>query len=334
MRGILQSKSSKCWGLLVSTVLVVILIGCSIVYGLTEIGWAVAYEAFTNFNGSNEHIIVHQNRLPRALIAAAVGASLAVAGALLQGITRNPLASPSMFGINAGAGFAIVVAVSLFSITSLTAFTWIAFLGAALTACVVYILGSAGRDGLTPIKLTLAGAAMAALFASLTQGLLVLNERALEEVLFWLAGSVEGRKLEALTAVLPYMAGGWAGAMLMAPKMNVLHLGDDVAQGLGQRVWLVKGMAIIIVVLLAGGSVAVAGPIVFIGLVIPHIARGLVGVDYRWLLPYCALLGAMLLLVADIAARYVIMPREVPVGVMTAFIGAPFLIYLARKGVR
>ncbi|MDQ0338492.1 iron complex transport system permease protein [Caldalkalibacillus uzonensis] len=334
MPGILQSQYSKCLGLFIAAVLVVILIGCSIVYGLTEISWGMAYEAFTQYNGSNEHIIVQQNRLPRALIAAAVGASLAVAGALLQGITRNPLADPSIFGINAGAGFAIVVAVSVFSTTSLTAFTWIAFAGAAFSAVVVYILGSAGRDGLTPIKLTLAGAAMAALFSSLTQGLLVLNERALEEVLFWLAGSVEGRKLEALITVLPYMLGGWTGALLLAPKMNALHLGDDVARGLGQKVWLVKGMAVLLVVLLAGGSVAVAGPILFVGLVIPHIARGLVGVDYRWLLPYCAFLGAMLLLAADIAARYVIMPGEVPVGVMTALIGTPFLIYLARKGIR
>jgi len=231
----LQSRAHKVFGLLAGLILVLILMGFSVVYGLTEISWSMAYEALFHFDGSNEHIIVQQNRLPRALIATAVGASLAVAGLLMQGLTRNPLASPAIFGVNAGASFAIVLAISVWSVTSLSSFIWIAFLGAAVVSTLVYLLSAAGQGGMNPIKLTLAGAAMGALCMALTQGLLVLNERALEEALFWLAGSVQGRKLEWLFAALPYLLAGIIGAFLIAKPMNVLALGDEVAKGLGQK---------------------------------------------------------------------------------------------------
>ncbi|MEW8985565.1 MAG: iron ABC transporter permease, partial [Bacillus sp. (in: firmicutes)] len=302
------------------------------VYGYTDTSWKMAWEAFQNNNGSNEHLVIETVRLPRALIAAAVGSSLAIAGALMQTLTKNPLASPSIFGINAGAGFAVVIAVSLFQISHLQAFAWIAFLGAAVAAISVYFIGSLGREGLTPMKLTLAGAAIAAMFSSFTQGFLVLSEVALEQVLFWLAGSIQGRKLEILVSVIPYLVVGWLGALLLASKLNVLSMGEDVAKALGIRTGLLKIGIGIIVILLAGGSVAVAGPVGFIGIVIPHITRSIVGIDHKWVIPYSAFLGAILLLLADILARYVIMPEEVPVGVMTAIIGTPFFIYIARRG--
>jgi iron complex transport system permease protein len=318
---------------LVFTIFLLLLLMCmSIVYGYTDTSWKTAIETFTNYNASNEHIIIQSIRLPRALIAAAVGASLAIAGTLMQTLTKNPLASPGIFGINAGAGFAVVIAVSLFSIVSIQAFTWLAFLGAAVAAVSVYFIGSIGREGLTPMKLTLAGAAMSAMFSSFTQGLLVMDEAALEQVLFWLAGSVSGRKLESLTSVVPYLAVGWLGALLLATKMNVLAMGDDVAKGLGLNTGFVKIAVGIVVVLLAGGAVAVSGPIGFIGIVIPHITRAIVGIDHRWVIPFSALLGAILLLAADIGARYILMPQEIPVGVMTAIIGTPFFIYIARRG--
>ena len=175
----------------------------SIVYGYTDTTWKMVLDAFRNNNGSNEHIVIETVRLPRSLIAAAVGSSLAIAGVLMQTLTKNPLASPGTFGVNAGAGFAVVLAVTFFSVGNLQAFTWISFLGAAIAAVGVYAIGSVGREGLTPMKLTLAGAAMTAMFASFTQGFLVINEAAFEQVLFWLAGSVEGRKMTVLTAVLP-----------------------------------------------------------------------------------------------------------------------------------
>jgi len=183
------------------------------------------------------------------------------------------------------------------------------------------------------MKFTLAGAAIWALFSSFTQGVLVLNEKALDEVLFWLAGSIAGRRIEYLYSVLPYLIVAWVGSFLIARHINLLAMGDDVAKGLGQRTGIIKLLTGIIIILLAGSSVAVAGPVGFIGIVVPHIARFFVGIDHRWLIPYCALIGGILLNLADISARYVIMPQEVPVGVMTAMIGTPFFIYIARKGV-
>ncbi|MGI8384665.1 FecCD family ABC transporter permease [Robertmurraya sp. P23] len=330
---LLKNNSQRIVGLIFVVLLFLYLIGASIVYGYTDTSWKMAWEAFQNNNGSNEHLVIETVRLPRALIAAAVGSSLAIAGALMQTLTKNPLASPSIFGINAGAGFAVVIAVSLFQVSHLQAFAWIAFLGAAVAAISVYFIGSLGREGLTPMKLTLAGAAIAAMFSSFTQGFLVLSEVALDQVLFWLAGSIQGRKLEILVSVIPYFVVGWVGALLLASKLNVLSMGEDVAKALGIRTGLLKLGIGLIVILLAGGSVAVAGPVGFIGIVIPHITRSIVGIDHKWVIPYSAFLGAILLLLADILARYVIMPEEVPVGVMTAIIGTPFFIYIARRGV-
>ncbi|MCR6108491.1 iron ABC transporter permease [Salipaludibacillus agaradhaerens] len=329
---LLLLNSNKIIKLVIVTIVLILLIGMSIIMGYTHTSIVLTYEAFTSFDGSNEHLIIQTVRLPRALIAACVGASLAIAGVYMQTLTRNPLASPGIFGINAGASFAVVCVLSVFNVSSLNVFTWVAFLGAAVAALAVYFVGGVGRQGLTPMKITLAGAAITALFSSFTQGILVTNEAALDEVLFWLAGSIQGRSLTILVTVFPYILIGWLLALIMTPMMNVLAMGDDVAKGLGLKVGLLKLMVGLIVILLAGGSVAIAGPIGFIGIVIPHIARSLIGTDHRWLVPFAGLLGGVLLLAADIGARYIVMPQEVPVGVMTAFIGTPFFIYIARKG--
>lgn len=329
---LLKSSSLKWAGLLAAIILMLLLMCASVIFGYTDTNLQMAIDAFTNNNGSNEHIIIQTVRLPRALIASVVGASLAIAGVLMQTLTKNPLASPGIFGINAGAGFAVVAAITLFSIDSTQGFNALAFLGAAVAAISVYVIGSVGRGGLTPMKLTLAGAAMAAMFSSFTQGLLVLNEALLDQVLFWLAGSVSGRKLETLVSVLPYIGAGWLGALMISGKMNILAMGEDVAKGLGLNTGFIKIVIGVLVILLAGGSVAVAGPIGFVGIVVPHITRSIVGIDHRWVIPMAGVLGAILLLAADIAARYLLMPSEVPVGVMTAIIGTPFFIYIARKG--
>ncbi|MFC0189245.1 FecCD family ABC transporter permease [Fictibacillus aquaticus] len=328
----LNTKFHKLGGLLLLILLSCLFVWLSIVLGYTKTSWHTAMEAFQNFNGSNEHIIIRESRLPRSIVGMVVGGSLAAAGLLLQAITRNPVASPEFFGINAGAGFFIVVAVTFFGISSIEQFMWLALAGGSLSGIAVYALASAGRGGMTPVKLTLAGAVMAALFASLTQGLLVMNEKALEEVLFWLAGSVEGRKLSMLADVLPFITVGIIGAFLLSRQLNTFLLGDDVAAGLGQKTILQKLLASLCVILLAGGSVAIAGPIGFIGIVIPHFAKFLAGNNHYWLIPYSFLLGGILLNAADILARYVIMPEEVPVGIVTAMIGAPFFIYIARRG--
>ncbi|WP_085506425.1 FecCD family ABC transporter permease [Thalassobacillus devorans] len=330
----LRTAGAKWSGILAGLLLLIVFLCCSIVLGYTDVTLKEAYQAFFHFEQTNTHIIIKDVRLPRALIAAVVGASLAIAGVLMQALTRNPLASPGIFGINAGASLFVVLAVSYFQAISLQGMTWISFAGAAVAAVIVYVVGSVGRQGLTPVRLTLAGAAIAALFSSFTQGMLVLNEKALDEVLFWLAGSVQGRSLEYLSSVFPYLAAAWIGALLISRHINILIMGEDVAQGLGQKTGWIKAASGILIVLLAGGAVAIAGPIGFIGIVVPHFARSIVGQDHRWVIPYAGILGAILLLAADIAARYVIMPEEVPVGVMTAIIGTPFFIYIARKGLK
>ncbi|MBM7551965.1 FecCD family ABC transporter permease [Thalassobacillus pellis] len=331
---VLRTAKAKGAGIIGGLLLLILCMGASVVLGYTDVAMTEVYQAFFHFDHTNKHIIIRDVRLPRSLIAGCVGASLAIAGVLMQALTRNPLASPGIFGINAGAALFVVLAVSYIQAISLQGMTWISFAGAAVAALIVYIVGAVGRQGLTPIRLTLAGAAIAALFSSFTQGLLVLNEKALDEVLFWLAGSVQGRDLENLTPVLPYLVIAWIGALIISRHINILIMGEDIAQGLGQSTGWIKAVAGILIILLAGGAVAVAGPIGFIGIVVPHFARSIVGQDHRWVIPYAGILGAALLLVADISARYVIMPEEVPVGVMTAIIGTPFFIYIARKGLK
>ncbi|OIK09961.1 iron ABC transporter permease [Bacillus sp. MUM 13] len=329
---LLKSTSSKGIGLFFAVLLMLCCMCASVISGYTDTSWQTAIDSFKNNNGSNEHLIIQTVRLPRALIASAVGASLAIAGTLMQTLTKNPLAEPGLFGINAGAGFAVVISITLFPLNSMQGLSGLAFLGAAVAAIGVYLIGSFGREGLTPMKLTLAGAAMAAMFSSFTQGLLVLNEALLDQVLFWLAGSVQGRKLETLISVLPYIGAGLIGSLLIAGKLNVMAMGEDVAKGLGLNTGLIKITIGILVIILAGGSVAVAGPIGFVGIVIPHITKSIIGIDHRWVIPFSGVLGAILLLVADITARYLLMPSEIPVGVMTAIIGTPFFIFIARRG--
>lgn len=320
-------------GLLIGLCILGLAFGLSMVLGQVSTPIKTAIEAFTNYNpSSTEHIIITTTRISRASIAGLIGASLAVAGALMQALTRNPLASPSIFGINSGALFFVVFATVFLSINSLVQLMWIAFLGGAVAAVMVFFLGSLGRDSLSPIKIVLAGAAITAFFSSFTQGLLVLDEQSLEGVLFWLGGSVSGRSLDMLLPILPFMVGAGVLALLLGNSINILTSGEDIAKGLGQQVLLIKILMGVIIVLLAGGSVAVGGAIGFIGLVVPHLVRSFVGIDYRWIIPYCAIYGGILLILADVVARLVIIPEEMPIGVMTAIIGVPFFIYIARRG--
>lgn len=326
-------KIPHSFGLLLAFFVFILSCSLSLLAGKTAIPPETVLDALFHYDATiTEHVIVASSRLARTVIAAVVGASLAVSGALMQALTKNPLAAPDIFGINAGALFFIVCAATIFSVQSLIHYMWVGFLGASLAAAFVYTLGSIGRDGLSPVKLTLAGAAITALFVSFTQGLLVINEQGLQSVLFWLAGSVAGRSLNMLLPILPFMLGACLIALCLGRSINILLTGEDVAKGLGQRTLLTKLVIGCIIVFLAGGSVAVAGSIGFIGLIIPHIVRGLFGTDYRLVIPYSAFLGGSLLLIADIAARTVIMPREMPIGVMTALVGTPFFIYIARRG--
>ncbi|RRJ67797.1 iron ABC transporter permease [Paenibacillus oralis] len=331
----MRQTPAKAAGLAFAFLLFALCFVLSIVLGTTEIRLETALASFIHYDpASSEHVIIRTTRLPRAVFAAAIGASLAVAGVLMQALTRNPLASPGIFGINSGAVFMVVLALTFLPVTSLSQLVWFAFFGAALAAAAVYLLGSIGRDGLTPVKIVLAGAALTASFSSFTQGMLAVNEASLQNVLYWLAGSIAGKETGDLLPVLPYMTIAGIAALALARPVNILASGEDVAKGLGQKTALVKTAIALAVVLLAGSSVAAAGSIGFVGLVIPHMARYLVGVDHRWVIPYSAVMGAVLLLAADILARFLIMPGEIPLGVMTGFVGAPFFVYLARKSFR
>lgn len=329
-----KTYQSRLVGILLLAIVCIASAMASMIFGRTPITMSDLIHAFTQYDPQSiPDVILKTERLPRTLIAAAVGASLAVAGAMMQALTRNPLASPSVFGINAGAIFFIVIAVVVFSIRSLTSLMWFGFAGAAVSAIIVYMLGSIGRDGLTPIKIVLAGTAMTALFSSFTQGILVLDGTGLQDVLFWLAGSVSNRSLEMLYPVLPYMGLAVVIALGMGRAVNLLLTGDDIARGMGQNILLVKLLMGLVTVLLAGSAVSVAGAVGLVGLVVPHLMRALVGNDYRWLVPYCLLGGGILLLLSDVVARLIISPSELPLGVMTALIGGPFFIYIARREV-
>ncbi|MEO0536336.1 MAG: iron ABC transporter permease [Cyanobacteria bacterium P01_A01_bin.123] len=316
---------------------VLLLLGCfvaSIALGVADISPAEVYQALTAPTDSTEHLIIRTVRAPRSITALLVGAAVAVAGAIMQGLTRNPLADPGILGINSGAALAVVMAVFWLDAASLSVYAGFALIGAAIAAVTVYGLGSLGRGGLTPLNLTIAGAALTALVSSLTTGILIISQRTLEEIRFWLAGSVAGRDMELVVQVLPYLAVGLVLGLLMGKQLTTLSLGDAIAQGLGQKTAWVKGFGAISVVLLAGGSVAIAGPIGFIGLIVPHIVRFWAGADYRWILPYSAITGAILLLLADIGARLIIQPQELPVGIVMPLLGAPFFIYLTRSLVK
>ncbi|MCD8489842.1 MAG: iron ABC transporter permease [Desertifilum sp.] len=321
-------------GLGISVGVLLLVFAASLAWGAADIPLETVIQALTALDGSTDRLIIRTVRLPRSLIAALVGASLAVAGGIMQGITQNPLASPAILGINAGAAFAVVVATFVLGTHSLTLYAVFAFLGAGVTAILAYWLGSLGRGGLTPLNLTIAGAAIAAFASSLTSGILIVSQRTLEEIRFWLAGSVAGRDLNLFLQILPYLCAGLLLAFALSKSITTLSLGEDIAKSLGQRTAWVKGLAAVAVVLLAGGSVAIAGPIGFVGLVVPHIVRFFVGVDYRWILPYSALFGAILLLSADICARLIVQPQELPVGLMMPLIGAPFFIYLTRNQIK
>jgi len=332
MLSLFRSRQSKVVLLLGSALLLIVFMLMSVLFGIQTISLHTLWDAYMHFDGSYDHLVVTNTRVPRAIIAACVGGSLAIAGALMQALTKNPLASPSVFGINAGASLLLVLSLTfLGTLIGQGMMVWVAFTGAGLAACLVFLLGSVGRDGFQPIKLTLAGSAVTAFASAITSGIMLLNKETVEEALFWLVGSVSGRELADLLMVFPYLVAGWAMAFALSRAINIMSMGDEVAKGLGQRTVMVKITAVITIVLLAGGSVAVAGPIAFIGIMVPHMCRFLIGQDFRWLLPYCGVYGALLLVAADIVSRFVLMPREVPVGVATALLGVPFLVYIARR---
>lgn len=304
----------------------------SLATGARAIPIEAVWTALTAYDPtSSEHRIIWDLRLPRTVTGVMVGAALGLAGAVLQGATRNPLADPSILGIHAGASLAVVLGVALLGMTQLSSYVWLAFAGAGAAMLVVYSVASLGRDGATPVKLALAGAAITAVLHAIINAILLTSPRTLDEVRFWQVGSLSGRTLDIVIQVTPFLALGMALALGSARLLDGLSMGDDVARSLGQRIGLSRGLAALAAVILAGASTAAAGPIAFVGLTVPHVARAITGPGYRWILPYSMLLAPILLLGADIVGRIIAPPGEVQVGIVTAFLGAPFFIALVRR---
>lgn len=313
-----------------AALLVVALLGVAL--GARSIPLDVVLQALVDPQaGDNDHLVVRELRVPRTLIGLAVGAALGLAGAVIQGITRNPIADPGLLGVNAGASLSVVAAITWLGVASPAGYVWFAFAGAAVAAAVVYGIGSIGRDGATPVRLALVGAAFTAAVTSLTTMLLLIDIETLDRYRFWIVGSLVGRDLGTLAVMAPFLAVGAVMALGLGRVLNAVSLGDDVARGLGQRLGRARAAAAASVVLLCGAATALAGPIVFVGLVVPHIARRFTGPDYRWILAYSALLGPILLIAGDVIGRLVARPGELEAGIVVAFIGAPVMIALVRR---
>ncbi|CCG05549.1 FecCD family ABC transporter permease [Blastococcus saxobsidens] len=318
--------------LLLLLVLVVAAALASIAVGTRAIGLGEVWGALLDSSlDTEEAVIIRELRVPRTVLGLMVGAALALAGALMQGHTRNPLGDPGLLGVTAGASLAVVLAISTLGITHPGGYVWFAFAGALAGTVLVYAIGSAGPGGATPVTLALAGAALSALLFALVRAIVVADEQTLDSFRFWVVGSLAGRDAAVAWQVAPSLAAGLVLALVNAPALNLLGLGDDVARGLGQRIWLARAVGLAAVTLLAGAATAAAGPIAFVGLVVPHAVRALTGPDHRWLLPCSALLGATLLLVADVLGRIVARPGELQVGIVLALIGAPFFVALVRR---
>ncbi|MFP4136755.1 MAG: FecCD family ABC transporter permease [Halomonas sp.] len=299
--------------------------------GSVSLDTATVLAALFAYDGSDAHAIVRHLRLPRTVLGMTVGAALAVAGAIMQAVTRNPLASPTIFGLNAGAIFAVVVAIFLLGIAEPAAYVWFAFVGALVAVGMVFMVASAGPGGATPVKLALAGTVVSALLSSWVSGILVFDQGTLDAARFWLAGALGGRTLEAFVPVAPLMGLALVVGVGLGRSLNAAGLGRDVAVALGQQPRKLLAVATVTVVLLAAGAVACAGPIGFVGLAVPHVVRGIMGPDYRWILPACVPAGAALLLLADVLGRVIAAPGEIEAGVITTIIGAPILIHIVRQ---
>ncbi|GIW98863.1 MAG: ferrichrome ABC transporter permease [Pirellulaceae bacterium] len=292
-----------------------------------------AYEALFQHDANiAAHVIVRDWRLPRAIADLLIGASLAVAGTIMQTMTRNPLASPGIMGLNSGANFATIAALILVPSLGRPGLLLVAIAGAASGAALVYGLGSLSRGGLTPVRLALTGVAVSTLLGSFSKGVMIYFELG-EDLLLWESRGTLNIQWEDVMLYLPFFLAGLTGSLAIAPALNVLELGAQVAQGLGQQTWLVNLWGGLVVLLLAGGSVAAAGAIGFVGLMIPHVVRLVVGHDHRVVIPTAALAGGAFLLIADIGARIVTTPYRaaVPVGVVTSILGVPFFLYLALR---
>lgn len=330
-----QNKKGRTWAVWIIIIfgsgVLFLLMAFSVTKGAAEIPLQTVWDALFSFDAENTyHLIIVDLRLPRVIASALVGSAFAVAGAIMQGMTRNPMADSGLLGLNAGAGFALSICFAFFPGLGYMNIILFSFLGAALGAGLVNGIASMQRGGAAPMRLVLAGAAVSALLAALSQGIALYFDVA-QDIMFWTAGGVAGSNWAQIKIMTPWVLGALSGAVALSPSVSLLSLGEDVAKGLGLNMAIVNALCSIIVLILAGISVSVVGAVGFVGLVIPHLARYLVGVDYRRIIPLSSVLGSLLMVAADLGARMLNPPFETPIGALIALVGVPFFLYLARK---
>lgn len=329
--GVAASNAQRFAWLALAVAVLVLIILSSIATGSKDIPLATVVDSLLHPTDSDDRAIIMALRLPRTVLGVIVGIALGLSGSLIQALTRNPLADPGILGVNAGAGFAVTLAVGLFGITTLSGYIWFAFAGAIATTVLVYAIGSTGRGAATPIRLTLAGVAIGAVLSGVSSGLALLNPQAFDRLRFWSVGSLTTPGFGDIAIVSPFIAAGVVLAILATRPLNAIALGDDLAASLGADIVRTRTVVVIAVTLLAGAATAVAGPIGFVGLMVPHVARWISGPDQRWIAAFTLVLAPILLLGSDIVGRIIMRPGELQVGIVSAFIGAPVLILLARR---
>jgi iron complex transport system permease protein len=328
---LLRSGRARAAGLAAAVAALLLAALASVLTGPEPVGLADLPAAYAGGPASETDRVVRHLRVPRAATGLLVGLALGAAGALVQAVTRNPLGGPDILGVNAGASLAVVAGIAVLGPTGYTGYVWFAFAGAAAASLAVHAVGSLGRGGPAPVRLALAGAAVTALLGAVTSALTLLDVTTLNAYRFWVGGSLGAADGATAAALAPFVLAGAVTAAALARPLNALALGDDLAGGVGARPRAVRAAAGAAVVLLAGAAVAAAGPIGFVGLMAPHVARAVAGTDHRWVLPWSAATGAVLLRAADGAGRRAVRPQELQAGIVTALVGAPFFLYLVRR---
>ncbi len=318
-------------GLAALLVLLALCVVASVCIGAKTTTPEQVWHALTGPTGTSADDLVRALRVPRTVLGLLVGLALGVAGALIQGHTRNPLADTGLLGLNAGAALFVVIGINVFGLTGPGQYVWLALVGALVAGVVVFGAASVGAGAADPLNLALAGVAVTFVLQAATNTLVLLDSATMDNYRFWIVGSLAGRDLAVFWQVLPFLLAGLLLAAINVPALNLLNLGEDVARSLGSNVALGRATGLAAVTLLAGGATAACGPIAFVGLIVPHLARLLTGPDYRWLVPFAGLFGAIVLLAADTVGRIVVIPAELPVGIMLAVIGAPFFVAVVRR---
>jgi iron complex transport system permease protein len=324
-------RSPRAIGLVATLAALVLVCMLSIWLGSKDIPFASTWDVLWHNDGSRDAAIIHSVRIPRTVLGLLVGAALGLAGALMQAMTRNPLADPGLLGVNAGASAAVVAGIGVLGVTTVTGYVWFAFVGAGIAAVVVYVLGSSGRSGPTPDRLIMSGAAISAVLLALINAFLLLNPLTFNQFRFWNVGSLSGRTMDVVVQLAPFFLVGIVLTLALARSLNALALGDQTAKALGAHIGRTRVLGVIAVTLLCGAATAAVGPIWFVGLAVPYVARMITGPDQRWVLPYTMLLAPILLIGSDVVGRLINQPSELQVGIVTAFVGAPVFIWLCRR---